>query len=139
MIKAAGHFHDKSILLQQEVTELRKTLDYKRIQVPGDQARLSQAKILDSQEIIAAIERRNAAKAAPKRQNKTKTAGRPRNRRSPSPVTTTEDDSMSGTSSELDYDYDSYDEAVWASEGSEQPLIHPWEVDDYSSDEIDLL
>ena len=70
MIKAAGQFHNDSVLLHQEVAELCQNLAYKQVRAPGDQSWLSKSQIIDSQEIREAIQHKNALKTPSKRQKR---------------------------------------------------------------------
>lgn len=139
MVKAASDFHSKSVLLQQEVTELRQTLAFRRIQAPGDQAQLARARVLDSGEIQAAILRKNTQKQAPRapRSQIQVPSHQAEPRRSQtsclsSPVPSTGPETSSVSSADTDIESS-------ASESSIQAVGHDWDVDDYSEDEIDLL
>ncbi|SPO28529.1 uncharacterized protein UTRI_04926 [Ustilago trichophora] len=145
MIKAAGLFHDKSVLLQQEVAELHHTLAFRQVRQQGDQARLSQAKVLDSKEIHEAMQRKNAQKQAKKRGKRGKKRCLPSTDQESSPTPSISIWSSSSSSLDVQHSRAASVELDSASSGLEDleepryPGYHDWYDDDCSDDEIDLL
>lgn len=66
MVKAAGRFHDEAILLRRQVEDLQVYTKYRQVRTPGDQTRIAQARIINSQEIRDAVARKISRQDAPK-------------------------------------------------------------------------